>query len=444
MKSVGLLVILIALTTGYAQIPDTLWTKTYGGAEDDQAYAVMQTSDGGYIIVGSTCSFAIGSEDMWLLKTDANGDILWTETYGYPSPVSYWRGDDVQQTSDGGYIIALSSGAGGLMKTNSIGIVQWTTPLFHGHAGGFTSAVRQTPDGGYIAAGTVIEWSEAFAGLAKTDSLGNIIWNNEYCHSVEDALAYSVLETADGGYVVTGQCCGRFYYFKTDFMGGTLWFNVFGIGCANSIQQTSGGGFILTGYSGDEGNGEADLCIAKCDSAGNSLGIWEYGGLGNDVGNSMDIIVDDDIIVAGYTESFGAGNSDVYLLRIEGGIYVDTIWTETYGGAADDVGNSVQRTADGGYIIAGYTESFGAGGRDIYLIKTAPETGIEERSTVKSVDKERVITTTIFRGPLQLPEDKKCKVFDITGRVVEPSKIQPGIYFIEIDGVVTQKVVKVR
>jgi hypothetical protein len=450
MKSVGVLAILMAVSVGYAQIPDTLWTKTYGGSEDDWASAVVQTSDGGYIIAGTTCSFGSGNENVWLLKTDANGDTIWTWRYGDTLRAC---ANDVQQTSDGGYIVVGSICELGpsepdeafyMIKTNSLGEMDWSVMADWSRYGRSLNSVKQTSDNCYIVAGCAGGGRYSRAVLRKADSLGNFMWDSSYYHGGHGSCARSILQTTDGGYVAAGLRTNCFDTFKTDSLGGLLWYNIYSEGVANSVQQVSDGGFILAGHAGDEGNGEADLCLVWCDSAGNSLGISEYGGPADDVANSIDMTTDDCYIVAGYTESFGTGNSDVYLLKIDGYVYGNTLWWETYGGAADDVGNSVQRTADGGYIIAGYTESFGAGGRDVYLIKTASEVGIEEQPTAKSVDKEKLITTTIFRGPLRLPEGKNCKVYDTMGRVMDCDGIQPGVYFIEVEGVVTEKVVKIR
>jgi len=120
----------------------------------------------------------------------------------------------------------------------------------------------------------------------------------------------------------------------------------------------------------------------------------------------------------------------------------DTLWTKTYGGTEDDYGYLVQQTSDSGYIIVGETHSFGAGGSDIWLLRILPRPGIEDKES-KYVNSGN-FGVTIISGPLLLPEGKQCRVFDITGRVVEPGKIRPGIYFVEIDGKMVQKVIKIK
>jgi hypothetical protein len=131
---------------------------------------------------------------------------------------------------------------------------------------------------------------------------------------------------------------------------------------------------------------------------------------------------------------------DVYLVKTNAD--GDMLWMRTYGGTDFDCGNSIQPTLDGGHIIAGYTCSFGSGGKDVWLLKIAAEPGIEEKEIV--TPETSILGPTILNGPLVLPKDKKCRVFDITGTVVLPDKIKPGIYFIQVDGKITKKVIKIR
>ena len=307
---------------------DTLWTRTYGGSDWDEAYSVQQTSDGGYIIAGSTSSFGAGGSDVYLVKTGSSGDALWTRSYG-------GSGDDygfsVQQTSDGGYIIAGvtgSFGAGGydvyLLKTDSSGDTLWTG-TYGGNCYDYGRSVEQTSEGGYVIAGYTYLYGPADVYLLKTNSSGETLWIRSYGGSRDD-YGFSVQQTSDGGYIVTG---------------ATLSF----------------------------GAGGADVYLLKTDSSGGSLWTRTYGGSDYDDGYSVRQTSDGGYIIAGYTWSFGAGLSDVYLLKTDssGG----TLWTRTYGGSSEDVGYSLQQTSDGGYVIAGVTYSFGAGSSDVYLIGAA-------------------------------------------------------------------------
>ena len=152
----------------------------------------------------------------------------------------------------------------------------------------------------------------------------------------------------------------------------TAWTKTFG-GNSNdigySVQQTTDGGYIITGYTSSSGN--IDIWLIKTDSNGDSLWTKTFGGSGDDLGQSVQQTTDGGYIITGYTTSFGNGYYDVWLIKTDSN--GDEEWNQTFGGGGSDSGHSVQQTTDGGYIITGYTDSFGNGGGDIWLIKTDSE-----------------------------------------------------------------------
>ena len=351
------------------------WQRTYGGTSNDDGYSVQQTTDGGFIVAGYTNSYGTGNGDVYLVKTNAQGDTLWTKTYGGPS--LDWA-SSVQQTTDGGYIIAgntESYGAGAcdvyLVKTNASGDTLWTRTY-----GGATydegESVQQTADGGYIIAGNTYSSGAGVCDvyLIKTDAHGETLWTRIYGGYWDQG--FSVQQTTDGGYIVAGQTWHYYemdydvYLIKTNAQGDTLWTRTHGgpdySEGGRSVRQTADGGYIIAGSGG------GNVYLIKTNAQGDTLWTRTYGGPSWGEGHSVQQTSDGGFIVAGYTESFGAGDSNVYLIKTNA--LGDTVWTRTYGGPSWDEGNSVQQTTDGGYIIAGWTSSFGAGGRDFYLIRT--------------------------------------------------------------------------
>jgi hypothetical protein len=365
------------------QAPDTAWTKTFGGSSDDYGISVQQTSDGGYIIAGWTESFGAGSRDVYLIKTDANGDTLFTKTFGGTG--DDW-GESVQQTSDGGYIIAGATKSFGanravyLIKTDANGNTLYTK-TFGGSGNDWGSSVQQTSDGGYIITGYTTSfgafWSDVY--LIKTDANGDTLFTKTIGGSNTD-VGYSVQQTSDGGYIITGYTYSfgagydDVYLIKTDANGDTLFTKTFGGSGSeygNSVQQTSDGGYIIAGWTASFGAGSDDIYLIKTDANGDTLFTKTFGGSSIDWGYSVQQTSDGGYIIAGRTKSFGAGNNDVYLIKTDAN--GNTLFTKTFGRSGDDVGFSVQQTSDGGYIITGYTESFGAVYGDVYLIKLKPE-----------------------------------------------------------------------
>jgi predicted RNase H-related nuclease YkuK (DUF458 family) len=412
------------------------WEKIFGGTNDDDGLSVQQTTDGGYIITGGTKSFGNGSTDFYLIKTDGNGDSIWTKTFG---GTNYDYGWSVQQTTDGGYIITGTTESFGngstdfyLIKTDGNGDSIWTK-TFGGTNYDEGYSVQQTTDGGYIVCGRTKSFGNGNNDvyLIKTDGNGDSIWTKTFGGTSSD-YGKSVQQTTDGGYIITGmtESFGNgfddVYLIKTDGNGDSIWTKTFGgtnDDYGNSVQQTTDGGYIITGGTKSFGNGSTDFYLIKTDGNGDSIWTKTFGGTSWDNGWSVQQTTDGGYIITGTTESFGNGLSDVYLIKTDDN--GDSLWTKTFGGTTNDYGKSVQQTTDGGYIITGGKDSpFGNGGNDVYLIKT---------------DGNGNVTST-FNIPTPSSNRKLEKVVDILGRETKPQTNTP---FIEIydDGSTEKKII---
>jgi uncharacterized delta-60 repeat protein len=356
------------------------WAKTYGGSDSEGAYSIQQTSDGGYIVAGETESFGAGNFDLWVLKLDSSGNIQWQKTYGGSD--RDWA-YSIQQTSDGGYIVAgetYSFGAGDsdfwVLKLDSSGNIQWQK-TYGGTDYDSANSIQQTSDGGYIVAGGTDSFGAGWGDfwVLKLDADGNIQWQKTYGGTDGDR-ARSIQQTKDGGYIVAGHTYSfgagysDFWVLKLDANGNIQWQKTYGGSnwdWANSIQQTSDGGYIVAGRTWSFGAGWGDFWVLKLDADGNVQWQKTYGGISSDWAHSIQQTSDGGYIVAGETYSFGAGSADLWVLKLDSSGNIQ--WQKTYGGTDYDSANSIQQTTDGGYIVAGVTESFGAGNFDLWVLK---------------------------------------------------------------------------
>jgi len=188
----------------------------------------------------------------------------------------------------------------------------------------------------------------------------------------------SVRQTSDGGYIIAGWSRplsgngGDVWLIKTDANGNKEWDKTLGDGDGDwggSAQQTSDGGYVIVGATGSLGAGGGDVWLIKTDADGGSVWDRTFGGPGYDIGQSVQQTTDGGYIIAGTTWSDGASNGDVWLIKTDAD--GNKVWDEVFGGDDDDRGYSVQQTLDGSYIIAGETKSYGASWYDVWLIKTA-------------------------------------------------------------------------
>jgi hypothetical protein len=452
----GPIVLLCVVCFTSAAFAQTKWWKAYGGIGNEEGHSVQPTTDGGYIVAGSTYSFGPGtpdSQNVYLIKSNAQGDTLWTRVYG---GAGVDVGQSVQQTTDGGYIVAgytTSFGAGHddayLIKTNAQGDTLWTR-TYGGPSYEYGYSVQQTVDGGYAIAGVTGHGMGDFY-LIRTDSSGDTLWtrtnggaNTEWC----DAMRL----TADGGYIITGLTYSfgpgipdsdNVYLVRTNAQGDTLWTRCFGGRSWDegySVAQTADSGFVVAGLTQSFGAGMEDVYLIKTNARGDTLWVRTIGGTANDFGNSVQPCADGGLVIAGVTYSSGPGGGDVYLVKTNA--LGDTLWTRTYGGGTNpDWGNFVRQCSDGGYIITGGTYSFGAGNEDVYLIKTdSLGLAVAEPLTGHALRPTRfLVQPNPFTSCVRVP-GHEADVFvlsDVTGRQVAICKgdrigqgLRPGVYFL--------------
>jgi hypothetical protein len=305
---------------------NSIWSKIFGGSGEDVGYFVQETKDDGFIVTGSTKSFAMGEELLWLVKTDRNGNLSWDKTFGgfvYSSGDGGWS---VNETDDGGYIVAgyTQSLGGGrkdlwLIKTDELGSRIWDR-TFGGRDNDVGMSVLQSRDGGYIVAGRTASFGKDGDDiwLLKTDSRGEELWNATFGGKQDDA-GFEVVELADG-YAVVGRTESgfdkrRIILIKVDPDGQKLWERTYIGSAAASLQSTDDGGFVIAGRMDNKKTGR-DALIIKTDSEGSEEWSMILGGSADDIGTFAVQSRDGSYTLAGITNSLGLGSEDAWLVKI--------------------------------------------------------------------------------------------------------------------------------
>jgi hypothetical protein len=392
--------------------PSIEWEKSYGGLKKDIISSIQQTSDGGYIVGGRTNSHngAVsgnqGEIAGWIIKLDSKGESVWRKTFTFSS-VGRDYIDFVAETADGGYIAAgisalplrmnIESGSSQclLIKLSKEGELIWQKT--YGESGvNRILCIQETSDGNYICSGMLNisnEQGRFFYQVMKLDSSGDIMWRKSTGGSEGVGVGF-VRQTADGGYIVAARSelvsHGDYDYWvvKLDSDGEIKWQKSLGGSkeeWAESIQPTTDGGYIVVGTSssndGDvSGNhGKKDYWIVKLNPAGELIWQRSYGGSSDDKAFSIQQTLDGGYIVAGSSESNDGdvsgnhGSRDAWIIKLnsEG----ELIWQRSLGGSQSDSAHFIQQTTDEGYIVAGDTNSFDGdvsvnfGNEDYWIVK---------------------------------------------------------------------------
>jgi len=355
-----------------------MWSQTYGNGKE-MGQSLVETSDGGFAIAGSTGSFGAGGSDFWLVKTDANGNMEWNQTYGGAGSESAMV---LIKTSDGGFAIVgytESFGAGEcdfwLVKTDSYGNLEWNQ-TYGGPGYDYARSLIETSDGGYAIGGNYDPTYEDPFGdrdlwVVKTDSYGNMEWNQTYSDSPMNSCS-DLVETNDGGYLLAGGT-GRYlveaniWIIKTDEHGNMEWNQRYGgrnHAGANSLVKTSDGGYAIAG------DRSQDFWLIKIDESGNIEWDQTYFKSGAEEAYSLVTTSDGGYALAGVT-SGAIGNQnyiDAWMVKTDAS--GNKIWNQTYGGTGDQYIYSLVETSDGTFALAGFTTSTYAGPGDMWLVKT--------------------------------------------------------------------------
>lgn len=455
-KILMLIVFLLAISTTDAQI---MFQRHYGGTLDDGGSSVLQTDDGGYIVAGRTMSYGNGSNDIYVLKTDANGNELWSKIYGgygWDAPF------EIKKTLDNCYVIAgetSSFGAGAsdafLMKIDSTGDSLWFK-TYGGMQDDGASGVNVCNDNGFIVTGVTMSFGDGQCQiyLIKTDENGDTLWTKKYGPSYANCFGNSVIQTINDGYIISGSFNygnPKLYIIKTNSLGDTLWTKKFeydGMYSGSTIRETNDGHYVVLGTVVNMAN-VSDIRLMGIDQIGDSIFTKDYGGINNEVDGEVQLANDNGFIITGLTQSYGAGGKDVYLIKTDenGGIQ----WSKTFGGEGDDWGGSVQQTSDNGYIISGCTKSIG-NNYDIYLIKTnanGESTGVNEITDSNGlqifpnpnkgtfeINLQNVISEDLFieivNANGQLVYENQLSKATLTSLKVDLSKCSKGMYFVKV------------
>ncbi len=413
--------------------PATRWWRTFGGTETDIGYCVQQTSDGGYIVSGYTGSFS----GMWLLKLDSLGHEEWSKTYGNSDAFS------VRETSDGGYITVGHQ----IIKTDENGNTVWTR-----NYGAVARCIQITEDENFVVTG---EKSNSL-WLMKISAVGDSLWARTYMIGNAGNTGHYVEQTSDNGYIITGVWVEEdpeiqdwktgLWLLKADVNGDTLWTRSYGgddwgqSDRGNCVRQTETGDYIIAGHLNN-------YSLIKTDYHGDTLWCKIRSGEGHCVEQTSD----SGFILVGGTKSgtllSEPMGGNLWLVKMDAN--GDTVWTREYGGEETDAGRYVQQTTDTGYIVVGYTHSFGSGGGDLYLLKTDSLglLGIVEEPLVEEEQDWKVlipIGSSIVLQYRNMSHGFKASVFDVTGRKVDQIRGDgnegamtwginqpPGVYFIQ-------------
>ncbi|MBA3898670.1 MAG: T9SS type A sorting domain-containing protein [Bacteroidetes bacterium] len=378
MRLLFLFAIFMVNFSSSAQDPNN-WIRTYGGGGYDIGVVGYETEDREYIIAASTSSSGSGNSDIKLMKLDSLGNELWIKVFGS-------TGVDVVKSlcvsNDKGFLIAGYSngfGNGGydfyIFKTDYAGNLIWEK-TFGGSDWDFAESIYETADGNILVVGTTFSYGNGDSDiyLLKLNSIGDKLWDKTFGGNKTEK-GYAVIESYDENILIVGQTNSfsdsyRAYMIKADNKGEVIWAKMYSDrenAVFYDIKETGDYGYVACGSSKNPDYGVTDFYITKVDNGGSEIWKIEDYQPANDEFFSIVVKNGHEYALAGYTESHGLGGRDVYV-----GIYplIDPMFHTTFGGTDLDEAYHISLTTDGGFLITGTTKSFTPGIQSVFINKT--------------------------------------------------------------------------
>jgi len=357
------------------------WSRTYGTPGLDAGMSIAPAGDGGFAVAGFKES---GDRSAgWVLRIDEFGDVLWEKFYAAGD--DSWL-QDISPTRDGGFVAVGSTlNDAWVLKLDASGEIQ-RSRLFRDGTDAYPSnyfrSVVQTADGGYIIAGHTSGFragTKSDLWVLKLDATGEVLWERTYGGDDYD-WAHAVTPTSDGGFAVVGHAdshgtsLDEAVLLKLDRLGRVEWARGYGTDSyeeARAVAQTPDGGYLMAGITRSQATAQ-DAWVLKLSPWGDIQRQLLFAGPREDSIESL-VLVPDGFVVAGTTSSFGRDWLDAALVRFDD--QGNVRWLKTYGGPTWEVATSVCRTRDGGFALAGVTtDSYG--GPDVWVMKVDANGGI--------------------------------------------------------------------
>jgi hypothetical protein len=370
--------IIVLTALSMSAIAQSSFQRCYGGTKADYIDQVIQTKDGGFALAGSTWSYGDGMEQFYMIKTNAWGDTLWTSVVGGPS---YTGGVySLVQCSDNGYLITTSEAYYTLfekdvfaIKFDQNGHLLWTKTL--GKKNNITDMIKTT-GGDYILLGS----DSIGLFLFKTDPSLNTIWQNYYTYgsAVNTSILQNMQETKDHGFIFFGTnrhsttpIMDAIVITRADSNGNMLWSKEYQTGLQvelGSIHQNKDQGYLISASYLQAGGNASGSLLVRTNAAGDTIWTRAFNTPLDFSIYKAEETVSGSFLASGYTSNFGAGGRDGFLIKLKAS--GDSLWTRTFGGSQNDYLYRFQSCTDGGIILGGQTQSYGVGASDMYLVKT--------------------------------------------------------------------------